>query len=69
MTLYEATNGMEGCAYVRCYVWACDQEEALKLARDAFLESGSQDIDIDLKALFSDDEPSFATRVSDVGWE
>jgi len=43
MKLYEATNGFTGYSYVRCLVWANNEEEALKLARKSFQESGQGD--------------------------
>lgn len=40
MKLYEATNGYIGDGYVRCYVWANNEEEALELATKSYKESG-----------------------------
>ncbi|UAT29519.1 hypothetical protein K7T73_13010 [Bacillus badius] len=42
MQLYEATNGFMGNSYVRCLVWADDEEEALDLATTAFKEAAEE---------------------------
>jgi len=67
MTLYEATNGMEGAAYVRCYVWANDDVEAGILARRAF-KTASTPAPGALRRLLTDTDAPFATAVSDEGW-
>lgn len=36
MKLYEATNGYTGNSYVRCYVWANDEQEGRELAEESF---------------------------------
>jgi len=67
MTLYEATNGMEGAAYVRCYVWANDDVEAGILARQAF-KTALCPLPGALRRLLTDTDAPFATAVSDEGW-
>jgi len=74
MNLYEVTNSFFGCSYVRCYVWANDQSEALKLAREAYKRDGANYRPnywkkLECKFLFSEDAESFATVPSDNGWE
>lgn len=39
MKLFEVTNGWMGEAYNRCYVWAADKTDALRLAEAAFHQS------------------------------
>ena len=39
LKFFEATNGFNGYSYVRCFVWANDENEALELAEEAFKET------------------------------
>lgn len=36
MKFYEATNGYMGFSYVKCYVWAENEEQAMKLATESY---------------------------------
>lgn len=36
MKFYEATNGYMGFSYVRCHVWAENEEQAMKLATESY---------------------------------
>lgn len=72
--LFEATNGYTGNSYVRCYVWADSEEEAMVLARAAFSQPEALRNDggpkgVTIERLFQEDTPSFATVVSDDGWD
>ncbi|TFI48186.1 hypothetical protein E4O93_09070 [Diaphorobacter sp. DS2] len=74
MKYYEATNGFMGYSYVRCNVYANDEEEALELAREAFKSTDDARIigegyyrNIELELLLdtdADKEP-FYTYVTD----
>lgn len=64
MKLYEATNGMIGCSYVRCYVWANNKEEARQMATELFSEPRK----VKIEFLFKNDSPPFCTKPSDEGW-
>ena len=75
MNLYEATDGRMGYAYVRAYVWARSEEEAYKLAFDAFWadcdEFGRERLreSLKLELLFQEDASPFCTCPSDTGWD
>lgn len=81
-SLYEATNDYAGNSYVRCYVWADDESEAMRLARAKFMEDSyrryehySRSFDhpsvmrVELRRLFGSNDASFCTNLSDDGWE
>lgn len=73
--LYEATNDYMGESYTRCYVWADSEDDAVRLAREAF-EADRKDMrypdeyvsNVRVGRLFLADSPSFVTKVSDNGW-
>lgn len=65
MILYEATNGYYGQSYVRCYVLAHDEEEALRLAAE---RNPGFDREWKLEQLLTSDSEPFATIESDTGW-
>ncbi len=73
MQLYEATNGFMGESYVRCLVWANNEQEALKLARRAFKEDGGgsyperywTNIELELIVDTEVDKAPFCTSVVD----
>jgi hypothetical protein len=63
MKLYEATNGYTGSSYLRCYVWANNEEEAQELAvesyknaREAKWQSESYWSDIELRLMVDADK-------------
>jgi hypothetical protein len=66
MILFEATNGMEGMAYVRRYVWASDESRARELLREACADDASK---WKLKLLMRCDSAEFVTDESSEGWE
>jgi hypothetical protein len=61
-TLWECTNGFIGESYVRCYVWAPDEQTALSML------PGPKEI-LKARKLFSADAAPFRTQWSDEGWE
>lgn len=70
--LYEATNGEEGKADVRVYVWAREYDEALLMAKRSFQENGCKNWDfafVQLRRLFRKSDQPFVTEPSDVGFE
>jgi len=79
VNLYEVMNGYIGFSYTRAYVWAEGEEQALELARDAYLEQAKDPktrgypakywTGLECKLLFSADAEPFATVPSDEGWE
>jgi len=81
MNLYEVTNGYTGYAYVRVYVWATNEEQALEIAQEAFRKENERDYDerhrhkskywqnLECRHLFSNDAEPFVTAPSDTGWD
>ncbi len=77
MKLFEATNEYYGESYVRAYVWASDEAEALALARKAFEASARKKPaydkryweNVEVEELFAVDSTPFCTNPSDSGWE
>lgn len=73
LTLYEVTNGYIGESYVRVYVWAISEAQALELAQQSFKSAhpnnrSDYSEDLTAKLLFKSDSAPFATRPSDDGW-
>ena len=70
-SLYEFTTTWTGESYVRVYVWADSEGEAMKLAFVAFREENPKYVEGGLTShkLFSADAESFATKPSDSGFE
>lgn len=82
MKLYEARNGYIGESYTRCYVWAENINQALDLARIAFMAQATQIpkyhtkplydesyySDIEIIELFDSTAIPFATQPSSEGW-
>jgi hypothetical protein len=69
-SLWEFLNGHIGCSYVRCYVWADNEEEARTLALQQFWsEKGTGSTIRQSRKLFDADSPSFATAPSDQGFD
>lgn len=71
--LYEVTNGYIGESYVRVYVWAISEAQALELAQQSFKSAhpnnrSDYSEDLTAKLLFKSDSAPFATRPSDDGW-
>ena len=77
MQLYEARNGMTGCSYVRCYIWANTLPGAKIMARGAFVEYFARrplpfaydESRLVVKLLMTSDARPFCTKVSSEGWE
>jgi hypothetical protein len=77
MKLYEVTSGAIGCSYVRSYVWAHDENEASRLARQAFaagqnpMAKTAPVAPPQLVELLDADKTTvpFATTPSDEGWQ
>jgi len=82
VNLYVVANGYMGESYVRVYVWAQDEAQAIDLARksferDAIIYKKSDDARWDssrfrVRYLFTADALPFATMPSDTGfatWE
>lgn len=73
MQLYEATNGFMGESYVRCLVWANNEQEATEIARKAFKEDGERsyperywtNIELELIVDAEVDKEPFCTNVVD----
>ena len=63
MKLFEVTNGFTGCSYVRVYVWAFDNFQAIDMAK-LELKAGA----FVAKCLFSASDVPFCTKSSDEGW-
>ena len=68
MTLWEATNGMEGTGYYRCYVWHYDLHRATIMARKAFAATGKPSERIELREVMEKTDAPFCTRPCDQGW-
>lgn len=79
MNFYEITNGWTGESYVRVYVWAQDEAQAIELARESFkrkaeseyrvLESKWDTSRFHVEKLVSSDSEAFASKPSDSGFE
>ena len=66
-TLYEITTGWTGESYERCYAWASDEAEAERLYLDKAVSCHRPIFRI--TKLFSAEDKSFVTNLSDCGWE
>ena len=74
MNLYEVTNDHTANSYVRAYVWAANESDALKLAYEAFRAhmNGYNEqswLQIKCKRLFQDTDAPFCTIPDGDGWE
>ncbi len=69
-SLYECTNGWCGEAYLRVYVWAPDDETAVRMAKEAFIAKSEKyrDNEVVARLLFRADAEPFATVPDDAGW-
>ena len=66
MILFEIETGECGFAYVRCYVWATNEENA----REHFQAKYGDKHKINLiTALMASTDGPFITELSDEGWE
>lgn len=69
MNLYEITNGYLGESYVRVYVWAADEEQALSLAEHKYKAAGYRAYaPKHVELLFSQEAEPFCTIPSDCGF-
>lgn len=70
--LYEIVNGSIGFSYVRVYVWADNEGQALKLAQSRFQEKYPNDSErwenLEIQFLFKADSQDFVTSPSDEGF-
>lgn len=77
MWLFEAVNGWTGESYIRCYVWAENDERALELAREAFKKEAITNYDanedfwrnVRIYYRFDNASPEFVTIPSGSGWK
>jgi len=68
MKLYEATNGIEGCSYMRVYVWAENGKQAIDMANAEFKKWKIDKVS-NIKELFDSDTKPFCSKPSDEGFE
>jgi hypothetical protein len=70
MVLFEATNGMEGVAYVRRYVWAKDEHRARELVQSVAEDKWRDKLrPWSFRELMQHDSDEFVTEESSEGWE
>ena len=68
MKLFEITNGWTGESYIRVYVWAGSEHQAVSMANTR-LGYAYRDSDLQVTELFDASAGPFVTAPSDCGWE